>query len=103
MPDIKGNLRGFSSQVFRCTKCDETFDRIPLQGKCPKCGGNITLTVHEGTVKKYLPASLYLARKYKIKPFTYQSLILLDRRIKQMFGEGGGKLVEFLKRNNLNK
>lgn len=103
MPDIKGNLRGFSSQGFRCTKCDEVYDRMPMGGKCPKCGGNITLTIHEGTVKKYLPSALYLARKYNIKKFTKQSLLLLDRRIKQVFGEGGeGKLHMFLKKKSEN-
>lgn len=96
MPDIKGNLRGFSSQVFRCTKCDTTYDRVPLSGKCPKCGGNIVFTVHEGTIKKYLPTSLYLARKYKIKKFTKQSLFLLDRRIKQIFGGEKKSLADFI-------
>ena len=53
LPDMIGNLKSFSSQSLRCTKCGAKYRRIPLSGKC-YCGNNLTLTVHEGSVKKYL-------------------------------------------------
>ena len=43
--DIKGNLRKFSQQQFRCVVCNEKYRRPPLVGKCTKCGGNIIFTI----------------------------------------------------------
>ena len=61
LPDMIGNLRQFSKQRFRCAKCHAKFRRIPLQGVCIRrkpdgkiCGNKLTMTVHEGGVKKYL-------------------------------------------------
>src|SRR5208337_5428631 len=52
--DLMGNLTAFSRQKFRCTKCNTSYRRMPLAGKCSRCNGNIIATVHEGSVKKYL-------------------------------------------------
>src|SRR3989344_5901990 len=41
--DIKGNLRKFSTQQFRCVDCNEKFRRPPLQGSCIKCNGRLLL------------------------------------------------------------
>ena len=57
LPDMIGNLRSFSTQTVRCTKCGEKYRRMPLAGKCTKCGNALTLTVHEASVKKYLEIS----------------------------------------------
>ncbi|RMF54951.1 DNA polymerase II large subunit [Candidatus Woesearchaeota archaeon] len=35
LKDIKGNLRKFSTQQYRCVDCNEKFRRPPLSGKCP--------------------------------------------------------------------
>ncbi|MBI2146542.1 DNA polymerase II large subunit, partial [Candidatus Woesearchaeota archaeon] len=56
--DIKGNLRKFSMQQFRCVKCNEKFRRPPLCGKCTACGGKLIFTITEGSVVKYLGPSL---------------------------------------------
>lgn len=83
--DIKGNLRKFSVQTFRCVKCNEKYRRIPLSGKCEKCGGRIILTVSEGTVKKYLGISLWLASRVNLDNYTKQSLELLSKKVEQTF------------------
>ena len=85
--DIKGNLRKFSKQEFRCVKCNAKFRRVPLIGECPKCGGRIVLTVAEGTVSKYLKASLTLAEKYNLPDYLKQSLMILNNSVKSVFGE----------------
>ncbi|MBU0461356.1 MAG: DNA polymerase II large subunit [Nanoarchaeota archaeon] len=95
--DIKGNLRKFSQQEFRCVKCNTKFRRPPLVGKCTVCGGKILFTISEGSIVKYLEPSLSLARKYNLPPFLNQSLELVKRRIEGVFGrekekqEGLGK------------
>ncbi len=85
--DIKGNLRKFSQQQFRCVKCNSKYRRPPLQGKCDKCGGKIILTISEGSVIKYLEPSISLAEKYNVPPYLQQSLELTRRRIEAVFGK----------------
>jgi len=84
--DIKGNLRKFTEQSFRCLNCNSKFRRVPLIGKCLKCGGKLLLTVHEGTVTKYLAPSQKLAQDFSVDPYLKQTLELLDQRVKGMFG-----------------
>ncbi|MDD4498122.1 MAG: DNA polymerase II large subunit, partial [Methanosarcinaceae archaeon] len=85
LPDLMGNLRAFSKQKVRCVKCGEKFRRPPLTGVCPKCGGNVILTVHEGSVRKYLEVSKEVAVKYGISSYTQQRIELLDRDIRSLF------------------
>ncbi len=95
--DIKGNLRRFSTQQFRCVNCNEKFRRPPLKGICSFCNGRIIFTVSEGTVIKYLGPSLSLAEKYSLPPYLKQTLQLAKQRIELLFGrekdkqEGLGK------------
>ncbi|MCX8147402.1 MAG: DNA polymerase II large subunit, partial [Candidatus Woesearchaeota archaeon] len=87
LKDTKGNLRKFSIQQFRCSKCNEKYRRPPLVGKCTKCNGNLIFTVAEGSVIKYLEPSISLAEKYTLPPYLKQSLDLLRRRIESVFGK----------------
>jgi DNA polymerase II large subunit len=85
LPDMIGNLRRFSTQQVRCTKCNRKFRRIPLAGKCPFCGGNLTLTVHEGSVKKYLEVSKDIVESYDISNYTRQRIRLMEGAICSLF------------------
>lgn len=91
--DLMGNLSAFSKQKFRCTKCNTSYRRMPLAGKCTKfkgrgiCNGNIIPTVHEGSVKKYLEMSREICRKYKISEYTRQRVEVIDLAIESTFGE----------------
>ncbi len=85
LPDLIGNLRAFSRQKVRCVKCNRKFRRPPLLGKCPKCNGKIVLTVHEGSVKKYMEVSLRIAEEYGISDYTKQRLELINLEIKSLF------------------
>jgi len=95
--DIKGNLRKFSQQVFRCVKCNEKFRRPPLAGKCSKCGGKIIFTISEGGIIKYLEPALSLATNFDVPPYVKQNLELTKKYIESIFGretekqEGLGK------------
>ncbi len=85
--DIKGNLRKFSMQQFRCVDCNSKFRRPPLVGKCTNCGGRIIFTIAEGSVIKYLEPSLSLAEKYDLPPYLRQTLELTKLRIESVFGK----------------
>tara|TARA_Y100000034_G_C6899635_1_gene415605 strand:- start:1903 stop:3522 length:1620 start_codon:yes stop_codon:yes gene_type:complete len=69
--DMRGNLRAYGQQKTRCTKCGESYRRVPIAGKCITvlkkdaenpltgeiddliCNHKLILTVHHGSVKKY--------------------------------------------------
>lgn len=85
--DIRGNLRKFSHQQFRCVTCNEKYRRPPLSGVCNKCGGKIIFTISEGSIKKYLDHALQLAESYDIPEYTKQSLKLAKLYIESIFGK----------------
>jgi DNA polymerase II large subunit len=85
LPDLIGNLHSFSKQKVRCTKCNAKYRRPPLRGACPRCGGNIVLTVHEGSVRKYLETSLRIADEYNVRHYTKQRLELLELEMRSLF------------------
>lgn len=85
--DLMGNLSAFSKQKFRCVKCNHSHRRMPLAGKCTRCGGNIIPTVHEGSVKKYLEVSRDICNRYKISDYTKQRVKVLDMAIDSTFGQ----------------
>ncbi|NLW74914.1 MAG: DNA-directed DNA polymerase II large subunit [Methanomicrobiales archaeon] len=84
--DLQGNLSAFAKQKFRCTKCNTSYRRMPLAGKC-RCGGNIIPTVHEGSVKKYLEMSKKICEEYNISEYTRQRIEVIDMNIESTFGE----------------
>ncbi len=86
LKDIRGNLRKFSQQKFRCSKCNESYRRPPLLGACLKCNGNIIFTISEGFITKYLEPSLSLAKKYAIPEYLKQTLELTKRLVEGNFG-----------------
>jgi len=100
IPDIIGNLNAFSKQQVRCTKCNAKYRRIPLANKCTRvvtqltedgsylkktCGGNLTMTVHEGNIKKYVNLSLQITREYKLSNYLSQRIELLSEYINSIF------------------
>ncbi|MAG38828.1 DNA polymerase II large subunit [Candidatus Woesearchaeota archaeon] len=85
--DIKGNLRKFSSQKFRCVNCNAKYRRHPLKGRCLECDGKIIFTISEGSIIKYLEPSISLAKKYGVSQYLQQTLELTKRRIEDIFGK----------------
>ncbi len=85
MRDIAGNMRAFSTQGFRCKSCNRKFRRLPLIGKCPGCGGNLTLTVYRGGIEKYLVAAQQLVDKYGLPAYYTQRMDLIKEELAVMF------------------
>lgn len=86
--DISGNLRAFATQSFRCKRCNKRFRRIPLKGVCLECGGELTLTVHRGTIEKYLEDAWRLVKKYGMSEYYAQRLTLIEEEINSLFESG---------------
>ena len=92
--DIRGNLRKFSMQGFRCVKCNSKFRRPPLAGKCTKCNGKIIFTISEGGIIKYLDSTLNLAKNYDLSVYLKQNIDLTKKYIESIFGRDETKQVD---------
>lgn len=99
IPDLRGNLRAFSRQKFRCTSCNRKYRRVPLNGRCNWCGGKLVLTVTRGGVEKYLRVALQVGDEYRVSNYTKQRLGLVQSEIKSIFESDSRKqlsLADFL-------
>ena len=85
LPDMIGNLRTFSKQSFRCVSCNRKYRRITLSGKCFTCGGKLSLTVYEKSVKKYLETTKRIAERYEVSDYTKQRIALVEKAIDSLF------------------
>ena len=87
MKDIVGNLRAFTRQGFRCSKCNKKFRRPPLSGVCDRCGGPILQTVHKGGIEKYLAPAKDLIEKYDLGQYYEDRIKLVEEEISSLFWE----------------
>ncbi|MFC7234929.1 DNA polymerase II large subunit [Halosegnis marinus] len=85
LPDLIGNLRAFSRQETRCLDCGEKYRRMPLTGDCRECGGRVNLTVHQGSVNKYMDVALRVAEEFGCREYTVQRLKILERSLESVF------------------
>jgi DNA polymerase II large subunit len=85
LPDLIGNLRAFSRQETRCLDCGEKYRRMPLTGDCRECGGRVNLTVHQGSVNKYMDTAIHVADEYDCRDYTKQRLEVLERSLESVF------------------
>jgi len=85
LPDLYGNLRSFSRQIFRCVDCNMKYRRVPLIGKCRKCGGKLLLTINKGGIEKYLKISQSMVAKYGLPDYLKQRLALIEKDIESVF------------------
>ncbi len=87
LPDLVGNLKAFSRQGARCSSasCGRKFRRMPLKGVCLDCGGDLTLLVHESSVKKYLEVTKRMAEKYEVPDYIRQRVALAEESIHALF------------------
>jgi DNA polymerase II large subunit len=92
LPDIIGNARAFSRQTFRCTNCNEKYRRIPLSGKCYKCGkDSLILTIHQGSVRKYLKIAQQMAKQENLSSYLIQRLDMIEKEIDSVFKDDNAK------------
>lgn len=91
--DIVGNMRAFSTQTFRCKHCNTKFRRIPLNGKCNKCGGDLVLTVYRGAVAKYIKITEEMAKKYGLHEYYQQRIAIIREDLESLFQEERKKVI----------
>jgi len=96
MRDVTGNLKAFSTQKVRCMKCNTKYRRIPLKGVCHRCGGKLVLTVHRGTIEKYVEVARDLIKRYDLGKYHEERLQLIEDEIESLFVQEDGKKQKVL-------
>lgn len=99
--DIAGNLTAFTRQRVRCKKCNTKYRRVPLSGRCIRCGGDLMLTVYRRGIEKYLNMAEEMTQKYRLDNYYHQRLKLIKDELNQLFKienqrEKQIKLAEFM-------
>ena len=85
LPDIMGNLRAYSSQSFRCTKCGQKYRRMPLVGRCLECNNELLQTVTRGSVEKYVQTALNICSEFKINDYLTSRISTLQTELNLLF------------------
>ena len=85
LPDIMGNLRAYSSQSFRCTKCGQKYRRMPLIGRCLECHNELLQTVTRGSVEKYVQTALNICSEFKINEYLTSRINTLQAELNLLF------------------
>jgi DNA polymerase II large subunit len=91
LPDLIGNLRAFSRQETRCLDCGEKYRRMPLSSDCRECGGRVNLTVHQGSVNKYMDTAIRVAEEFDCREYTKQRLAILEKSLESVFEDDTNK------------
>jgi DNA polymerase II large subunit len=58
---------------------------MPLTGECRECGGRVNLTVHRGSVEKYMDTAVRVAEEFDCRPYTKQRLEVLETSLESVF------------------
>ena len=92
LPDLRGNLVAFTRQKVRCVRygqsstgechwqADVFSERGTKEGclmaddSSSMCGGNIVLTVSEGSVRKYIKVTQHVMENYGVDLYTRQTV-----------------------------
>ncbi|MHA1636727.1 MAG: DNA polymerase II large subunit [Candidatus Thorarchaeota archaeon] len=94
--DIRGNLRAYSTQKIQCLKCHTVYRRIPLSGKCEKCGNmKLSLTVRQKNISKYLEITEKMIDTHDLGTYLRQRLQLINTSLNSLFISEQTTLSEF--------
>lgn len=93
--DIRGNLRAYSTQKIRCRKCSRVYRRIPMSGKCTRCGEGLLLTVSQRNISKYLAVAEKMMRDHDLSQYLQQRLKLINAALDSLFVSEQTDLTDF--------
>jgi DNA polymerase II large subunit len=94
--DIRGNLRAYSTQKFRCTKCNRIYRRIPISGKCICGESHLSLTVRQRNISKYLTVAEKIIHDHNLDQYMQERLKLINSSMKSLFVSEQTTLTDFL-------
>ena len=92
--DIRGNLRAYSTQKVQCRKCHRVFRRPPLSGKCV-CGADLSLTVRQKNISKYLAVAEKMINEYGLDQYLHERIQLITDSLESLFISEQTSILDF--------
>jgi len=93
--DIRGNLRAYSTQKFRCMKCNRIYRRVPLSGKCICGEARLSLTVRQRNISKYLAVTEKIIHDHGLDQYMQERLKLINSSMDSLFVSEQTSLTDF--------
>ncbi|TFG33889.1 DNA polymerase II large subunit [Candidatus Thorarchaeota archaeon] len=93
--DIRGNLRAYSTQKFRCLKCNRIYRRIPISGKCVCGESKLSLTVRQRNISKYLQVTEKIICEHHLDQYMHERLKLINSSMDSLFVSEQTSLTDF--------
>ena len=85
IPDMVGNTRAYLTQRFRCKECQYSMRRVPINGKCSRCEGEIITNMFKNSVTKYLGISKKLAKEHDVGNYLTNRIEMIDQEMHDTF------------------
>ncbi|MBN2228960.1 MAG: DNA polymerase II large subunit [Candidatus Thorarchaeota archaeon] len=93
--DIRGNLRAYSTQKFRCMGCNRTYRRVPISGKCICGDSRLSLTVRQKNISKYLAVTEKIIHEHGLDQYMKERLKLINESLNSLFISEQTSLTDF--------
>ncbi|MHA1136941.1 MAG: DNA polymerase II large subunit [Candidatus Thorarchaeota archaeon] len=93
--DIRGNLRAYSTQKVRCMKCNRTYRRVPISGKCTCGEARLSLTVRQKNISKYLRVTEKIIRDHNLDQYMHERLQLITAALDSLFVSEQTSLTDY--------
>ncbi len=97
--DIRGNLRAYSTQKVRCLKCNRTYRRVPISGKCICGEEKLSLTVRQRNISKYLEVTEKIIRDHNLDQYMQERLQLINASLGSLFVSEQTSLSDYFEVN----
>jgi len=97
--DIRGNLRAYSTQKVRCLKCNRTYRRVPISGKCICGEERLSLTVRQRNISKYLEVTEKIIHDHNLDQYMQERLKLINESLDSLFVSEQTSLSDYFEFN----
>ncbi|MFX1543999.1 MAG: hypothetical protein ACFFCR_13410, partial [Promethearchaeota archaeon] len=76
-------------------RCNRVYRRIPMSGKCTRCGEGLLLTVSQRNISKYLGVAEKMMREHDLSQYLQQRLKLINAALDSLFISEQTELTDF--------
>ena len=96
LPDILGNKTAYTTQQFRCVKCNIKYRRMPVLNQCFSCHQKLNITISQKSVEKYVNIINNLSKNYVLDNYLQERIDLINNELKFLFPQDPYKQSDLL-------
>ncbi|MCK5389394.1 MAG: hypothetical protein KAJ36_02835, partial [Candidatus Thorarchaeota archaeon] len=84
-----------STQKIRCLRCNRTYRRVPISGKCVCGESKLSLTVRQKNISKYLQVTEKIILDHGLDQYMQERLKLITASLDSLFVSEQTSLTDF--------